>query len=178
VHSMGSLGYTEPLLATTDSGETSRAAETWVLFLVDKQVYALQIWEVERIVRAVEVKPLPESPPHIRGVVNMHGRVLPVVDLRARFGQPPRDIHLDDHFIVARTSDFSVVLPVDAALGSLEISGGTAPRDDVERARCLRKVMTLDTEMVYALDLQQVVFAGDSPTDSDLASVLAELRSA
>ena len=178
MHSTGSLGYVEPLLATTDSGVASGVAATWVLFSVDEQTYALQIWEVERIVRAVEIRPLPESPPHVRGVVNIQGRVLPVIDLRARFGRPSRDVRLDDHFIVAKTSSFSVILPVDAALGSLDISGGSLPPEDVAKARCLRKVLTLASDMIYALDLEQVVFNGESPTDSDLASALAQLRTA
>ncbi len=98
-----SLESRDPALASTDHPTSEGAAETWVLFLLDGQTYGLHIWEVERIVRAVEVKPLPESPPHIRGIVNVQGQVLPVVDLRVRFGLPTRDIRVDDHFIIART---------------------------------------------------------------------------
>lgn len=83
--------------------------------------------ESERIVRAVEVKPLPKIPPHIRGFVNAQGPVLPVVDLRVRLGQKPWPVALGDHFVIARTKDLSVILPVDAALGSRTVSGGSTP---------------------------------------------------
>ncbi len=176
MQSSGPWACAEPVAATAVGAVPDGYAETWVLFLVDEQVYALDIGEVERIVRAVEVKPLPESPAHVRGIVNVQGRVLPVIDLRLRFGRPGRDIRLEDHFIVARTPGISVIVPVDAALGSVEVSGGSAPRDHGAGGRCLRKVAPLDVGLVYALDLERVVFYDQSPGDSDLASVLAELQ--
>lgn len=175
MQSGSSTDHAEPVVAAADGGSTSSGAETWVLFVVDDQTYALQIWEVERIVRAVEVKPLPELPPYILGVVNVQGRVLPVVDLRVRFGQPTRPVGLEDHFIIARTPTASVILPADAALGSREVSGGSAPQDS-DVPRCVRKAVPLDLGVVYALDLERVLFGDESPTDSRLASVLAELQ--
>ena len=166
----------EAAAAVADRWATNGSAETWVLFLIDEQTYGLHIWEVERIVRAVEVKPLPESPPHIRGIVNVQGRVLPVVDLRVRFGQPTRDIRLEDHFIIARAGSVSVVLPVAAALGSAEVTVGSDPIEDRTARGCLRQVVTLDGESVYALDLERVVYPSQSQAESDLPSVLAELQ--
>jgi purine-binding chemotaxis protein CheW len=147
----------------------------WVLFVVDDQVYALEMEEVERIVRAVEVKSLPEVPPHIRGVVNVQGRVLPVVDLRVRFGRKSRAVSLDDHFIIAHTPTLSLILIADAALGSQEVEGGSAPKTS-EVPRCVRAVVPLDLGVVYALDLERVLFGDESPADSELAHVLGELQ--
>jgi purine-binding chemotaxis protein CheW len=172
----GSVQGVEPVAGAANGAATDGAAETWVLFLIDGQTYALQIGEVERIVRAVEVKPLPESPPYVRGIVNVQGRVLPVVDLRLRFGQPSRDVRPEDHFIIARTPTLSVILPVDAALGSREVSGAMAPLDRDARGRAVRKVVPLDLGVVYSLDLERVVFGDESPTESQLGSVLAELQ--
>jgi len=154
---------------------TDISTETWVLFSVDDQTYALDMWEVDRIVRAVEVKPLPEVPPHIRGVVNVQGRVLPVIDLRIRFEQKPRPISASDHFLIARTGDLSVILSVDAALGSQDVSTADIPPDS-KLPRCVRKVVPLDLGVIYALDMQQLLFGDESPTDSQLASILRELQ--
>ncbi len=175
----GSFENREPAVAVAERGAVNGAAETWVLFTVDEQKYGLLIWEVERIVRAVEVKPLPESPPHIRGIVNVQGRVLPVVDLRVRFGQPTREIRLEDHFIIATTDSLSLVLPVDAALGSVEVAGATEPTKNEARSECVSKVVTLDDgEAVYGLDLHRVLYAGKTPAESELPSVIAELQTA
>jgi chemotaxis signal transduction protein len=170
-----SLESRETAVGATDHGAPEGAGETWVLFLLDEQTYGLHIWEVERIVRAVEVKSLPESPAHIRGIVNVQGKVLPVVDLRVRFGRATRDIRLEDHFIIARTGSLSLVLPVDAALGSVEVHGGSDPLDD-DSQRCLREVVTLNGEAIYALDLERVLFPARDETG--LRSILADLPTA
>ena len=70
--------------------------ESWVLFTVDDQIYALDLVEVERMVRAVAVTPLPEVPAYVAGVVDVQGRVLPVVDLRLRFDRPTRRISREE----------------------------------------------------------------------------------
>ena len=150
--------------------------ETWVLFTVDDQIYGLDLWEVERIVRAVEINPLPEVPPYVAGVVDFHGQILPVIDLRARFDRPTRDITLADHFVIAKSPTHSVVLPVDTALGSRQIPSHLVP-PDTELPRCVRKVVPLDMGVVYSLDLQRVLFGDQPPFDTKLAQVLAELNS-
>jgi chemotaxis signal transduction protein len=173
----GSLESRESSVGLADYAAPEGMEETWVLFLLDEQTYGLHIWEVERIVRAVEVKPLPESPAHIRGIVNVQGQVLPVVDLRVRFGQPTRDIRLEDHFIIARTGGVSLVLPVDAALGSADVQEGSDPISDDSGGRCLRKVVTLDGEAIYALDLDRVLFPkGQTGEESSgLREIIADL---
>ena len=168
------VGQVESTVPVTEQ-RSAGTSETWVLFAVDDQIYALGMGEVERIVRAVEVKPLPEVPPHIRGVVDVQGRVLPVVDLRVRFGGKSRAIALDDHFVIAHTSALSLILPADSALGSREVSDASTPADS-EIPRCVRRVVPLDLGMVYALDLERVLFGDESPTDSELARLLTELQ--
>lgn len=57
---------------------------------------------VERVVRAVEVTPLARAPVAVPGIVNVQGSIVPVVDLRARFGMERRDVHVDDQFVLVR----------------------------------------------------------------------------
>jgi purine-binding chemotaxis protein CheW len=176
---MQSDGHSEqaaPVSAVSGCPPSTGELETWVLFVVDEQTYALQIQEVERIVRAVEVKPLPQSPPHVLGVVNMQGQIVPVINLRLVLGRPVRDIHPDDHFVVARMPALTAILPVDAALGSLEVVDTTMLPDEKARDRCLRKIVPLRESVVYVLDLERVVFGDESPATSTLASALADVQ--
>lgn len=166
-------GYQEPVSV---AGET-KSLEPSVLFLLDGQQYALRLSEVERIIRSVEVRPVPDSRPHIAGVVNMHGEVIPVVDLRVRFGQPSRDVRLEDHFIVARTASGHTILPVDAALTSMEIPSGSAPEGDDPLSRCLREVVPLDAGVVYVLDLDRVVAGEECRPEPAFAFAPCEFQS-
>src|SRR3954466_16169122 len=97
----------------------------WVLFALDAGRYALPLAAVERIVRAAEVTPMPLAPPVVLGALDIGGRILPVFDLRQRFGLARRPVGLNDEFVVARTVRRPVVLAVDSALGVVEYD--TAP---------------------------------------------------
>lgn len=152
--------------------------ETWVLFLVDEQTYALRIEEVERILRAVEVRPIPQSPAHVRGIINVQGRILPVVDLRLRFGQQTRDIRLEDHFIIANTPTVSAVLPVDAALGSIEVATSRAAQGEETQGRCVSRIIPVGAEVVYGLDLENVIRGDNEAGDTELAAVLSGVQPA
>jgi purine-binding chemotaxis protein CheW len=70
---------------------------------------------VRELVRAVAITPLPHAPSVIEGVVDVRGCVLPVLDVRARFGLPARPLDPSDHFIVASAGPRGVILRVDRA---------------------------------------------------------------
>ena len=88
-----------------------------LVFTVNEQQYALRLASVERIVRAVEVTPLPESSSGLLGVVNVQGHIVPAVDFRKRFGLPDREIEISDRLIIANASDRTIALLVDAVVG-------------------------------------------------------------
>lgn len=85
-----------------------------VVFTLDEQRYALRLAAVERVVRAVEVTRLPKAPEIVLGMINVQGRIIPVINVRKRFHLPERGIELSDQFIIARISRRTVALVVDA----------------------------------------------------------------
>ncbi|MFA4956246.1 MAG: chemotaxis protein CheW [Candidatus Methanoperedens sp.] len=91
-----------------------------VVFSLDEHRYALKLSTVERIVRVVEVIPLPKAPDIVMGVVNVQGRIIPVLNIRKRFGLPEREIYLSDHLIIAQTSKRSIALLADKVSGVIE----------------------------------------------------------
>ena len=92
----------------------------FVAFRLDRHRYALPLNVVERVVRAAEVTALPHAPAVVIGAVNVHGRVLPVLNLRRRFLVPERRIVPADWFLLARTVRRTVVLAIDEADGLIE----------------------------------------------------------
>jgi len=93
---------------------TTASEQHLVVIVLDEQRYALRLAAVERIARMVEITPLPAAPSAVSGMVNVQGRILPVYDLRQRFGLPQREIALTDQFIIARTARRPVALVADA----------------------------------------------------------------
>jgi purine-binding chemotaxis protein CheW len=86
-----------------------------LVFEVGGDVYGLPTADVREIVRAVAVTPLPGAPRVIEGVVDVRGGLMPVLDVRARFGLSPRPLDPSDHFIVASAGARAVILHVDRA---------------------------------------------------------------
>lgn len=100
-----------------------------VVFMLDEQRYGLRLSAVERVVRAVEVTPLPCAPRIVLGVINLAGRVVPVMNVRQRFGLTEKEADLSDQFIIAQTAMRTVALLVDSVSTLVEVSA-----DDVVRA--------------------------------------------
>ena len=85
-----------------------------IVFNLDNQKYALHLSTVETVIRVVEFTPLPRAPKIVNGIVNFHGRVIPVFNIRRRFNLPDKEINLNDHLIIARTSKRMAALMVDS----------------------------------------------------------------
>lgn len=85
-----------------------------IVFALDRQRYALPLPVVDRVVRMVAITPLPKAPDIVLGVVNIQGRVIPVIDMRRRFRLPEREIALTDQLVVAHTVRRPVALVADA----------------------------------------------------------------
>lgn len=128
-----------------------------IVFRLDERRYALPLRVVERFVRAVEVTPLPKAPAVVLGAINVHGRVLPVLNVRRRFLMPDREITPADWFLVAHTSRHTVVLVVDESEGLLERSQAeiVLSTQIVPGLEQFPGVVRLDDGLVFIHDLER-----------------------
>ncbi|MGH7846427.1 MAG: chemotaxis protein CheW [Candidatus Binatia bacterium] len=85
-----------------------------LVFTLENQRYALDLSAVQRVVRMVEITPLPKAPEMVLGVVNLQGDIIPVVNIRKRFGLPEREINLSDALIFARTERRRLAVAADS----------------------------------------------------------------
>lgn len=128
-----------------------------VVFTVDEQRYGLPLHAVERVVPMVDVTALPAAPEIVLGVMNVQGRVIPVLDLRRRLRRPRRNISIDDQIVVVRTTRRSFGLIVDAARGVLEYSADEAvgAHDIVPGIEQVEGVVKLADGLVLIHDLEK-----------------------
>lgn len=84
--------------------------------------FALPASAVVEALRVVAAAPLPSAPPIVEGVINVRGALVPVLDVRARFGLPPAEVDPDQHLIVARAGARPVALRVDRALDLITVA--------------------------------------------------------
>lgn len=135
-----------------------------VVFRLEQQRYALHLDAVERSVRAAEVTLLPKSPGIVLGVVDVAGRVLPVLDVRRRFGLPQRGILPADQFLIARTTHHTVVLAVDETQGIIERAAASIARPGqiAPGLEQIQGIVQLDDGLVLIHDLEKFLSLDES----------------
>lgn len=128
-----------------------------VVWALDAQRYALPLAAVDRVLRAVAVTPLPDAPDIISGIVNVHGEVIPVADLRKRLRLRPRDVALTDLLVLATSATRKVAFFADAVSGMADY-----PETDIIDAAdivpdmgCIAGVVRLSDGMILIQDLDR-----------------------
>jgi purine-binding chemotaxis protein CheW len=84
-----------------------------LVFRLNDRLCALYLEQVLQVVHAVDATPLPQAPDIVLGAIDLHGEVVPLLNIRRRFGFPDRDVRVDDQFIIAKTTNRVVALAVD-----------------------------------------------------------------
>jgi len=156
-----------PPRSPTSAGRTAVAVPRTrevLVFEVASQTYGLPIVDVLELVRAVTITPLPNAPAVIEGVVNVRGRVLPVLDIRARFRLPAKPLDPSDHFIVASAGPRGVILRVDRAthLALVDEASVQPPETLGPSATYVAGVVKLDDGLVLIHDLATFLSAAEA----------------
>ena len=127
-----------------------------VVFDLEGQRYALPLGAVDRVLPMVAVSPLPKAPAIALGVINLHGQVLPVLDIRRRFGLPLREYGLAARLLVVRTSRRVMVLPTDEVLGVQEVATEaiTAPKAVLPGIQHVSGIVALPDGLLFIHDLE------------------------
>ncbi len=93
-----------------------------VVFSLDGQRFGLALETTERVLPMAAVSPLPGCPAVVLGAINLHGKVVPVLDIRCRLGLPARRYGPAARLLIARAAGRIVALPVDEVSGVAEVA--------------------------------------------------------
>lgn len=85
----------------------------FVVFHVGKELFGIGIELVREIVRVPEITEVPDAPRFLKGVINLRGRILPVIDLRRRFGLPQAELTKSTRVLITENAGTTVGLLVD-----------------------------------------------------------------
>jgi len=97
----------------SDMFEGAKEVQLVVFGLADES-YGVHVLAVEEIIRLQEITAIPHAPDFVEGVINLRGRVIPVLDLRKRFGLPPAEATKSTRIVVVEASGMTVGLVVDS----------------------------------------------------------------
>jgi len=140
--------------------------ETWVTFMLQGEYFGLPVTHVLEILRVTSITRVPHAPRPVRGVTNMRGKVLPVVDLRLRLGLVDSALTEHNRILVVSAHKHLMGLLVDSVQQVVRISPGKIqpPPPDVmtEKSDYIQGVYHLQESIVILLDVERMLIIRDS----------------
>jgi len=140
----------------TKEGETQL-----VVFMMNEEEFACDINNVREVVKMLKVTPLPSSINFVEGVINMRGEVIPVIDLRKRFGLAEGERTDANRIIIAEMNDKMFGLIVDAVSEVARL-----PNEQIQeapdqvaggRTDLIKGVGKIDDRMIIILDIEHIL---------------------
>ena len=134
-----------------------------VSFIIGNEEFGVDILYVQEINRMIQITKVPNAPLFIEGVINLRGRVIPVVDLRTKLGMPKKEHDKNTRIIVVEVEGKTIGFIVDAVNEVLRI-----PKDITEappeivagiNSEFIKSVGKLEDRLLILLDLQKLLSA-------------------
>ena len=137
-----------------------------VIFKLGNESFGVQIATVESIIKMQPITHLPQAPEFVEGVINLRGRILPVLDLRKRLGVFQTETSKDTRMVVVNIEKATVGMIVDRVDEVLRINEDLveAPPSITSSvdSRFIRGIAKIGSELVILLDLMKILDAGET----------------
>lgn len=147
-------------------------------FRIGRETFGLPISIVREIIRVPEITAVPDAPPYVEGVINLRGRIIPVVDLRKRFGQLEIEPDKKNRVVVVELERRAIGLIVNSASEVLRV-----PPSEIEHPsdvfpegemNFITGVGKLNGRLVMLLDLNRMLQRGELGRLEEAASAAAK----
>lgn len=145
---------------TQGAGKVSaNSASKYMTFKLAKEEYGIEILKVRELIGLLEITRVPRTKPYIRGLINLRGKVIPVVDLRTKFGMPATE-----------STSQTVIIVVQIASGQSSLTMGVLVDEVLE----VRAIPEADIEPPPALpqDIDTSFILGVGKTDKHIVFLL------
>ena len=144
------------------AGEATREV---LVFVLGKEEYGVDILKVQEIRGYEKVTPIPSAPGYLKGIVNLRGVIVPVVDLRIKFGMPDPKYDSVTVMVILRIAGRVIGIVVDAVSDVVRLAPSEvkeAPQlGSVVDGSFLAGLATQDDRMILLLDIEKLLSSGD-----------------
>jgi purine-binding chemotaxis protein CheW len=139
----------------------------WVTFRLGDELYGINVMQVQEVLRMPDIVPVPGAQNYVIGIINLRGNVVTVIDLRNRFGLPPRDSEDSTRIIIIEADDQVIGIMVDSVAEVVELRSSEiemAPSvGNEESARYIQGVCSRGGVLLILVDLNKL-FTDDEKT--------------
>ena len=155
-----------------EPNDVPATAHQYLTFLLEEEEYGVEILKVQEIKSWTSLTPLPNAPDHLLGVINLRGAIIPVIDLKIRFGLATRDPGSTRVIVIVRVGEGSEARIVGLVVDRVSEVYHLEPSDvqeSVESRSALghdyvRGVGQIDGKMVILINLEPIVASSlDTP---------------
>jgi purine-binding chemotaxis protein CheW len=144
-----------------DHRAAAEATEHLATFFLDREEYGVDVRQVQEIRRTTEITSVPRAPEFIRGVINLRGRILPVLDLKRKLGLGEVEAGRATRIVVVRVKERLLGLLVDGASQVLKVEVSRIeppPEEVVEKGGdYIRGVAKLDDRLIILVELERLL---------------------
>ncbi len=145
----------------------------FLTFILGSEVYGIEILKVREIIKLMDITAVPRTPDYLKGVINLRGKVIPIVDLRSKFSMPEIEHTQETCIIVAEVNQTSIGIIVDSVsevsnINSEEIEEAPHLGQDIDTDFILGLGKTKE-RIVILLDIELVLSSEDLETVGQLA---------
>lgn len=166
---------------STSINDVNSSSGQYLTFIMDNEEYGVDILCVQEIRGWESTTPLPNSPSHIKGVINLRGTIVPIVDLRQCFGLKGIEYSAVTVVIVlkVKTEDASRVMGivVDAVSDVYTLSKNDMKNPpDLGNSidiNFIQGLVTVDNKMIILLDIDKLLTTEEMPNLSDIKDAIA-----
>jgi purine-binding chemotaxis protein CheW len=137
-----------------------------VTFNLGEEEYGINILQVQEINRMVEITQVPQTDSYVEGIINLRGKVIPIIDLRKKFNMPEKEYDNRTRIVVVDVSSDTVGLVVDSVSEVLRVPAGSleeAPKlisgesSSYSGTGYIQSIVKLENRLLIYLDLQKII---------------------
>lgn len=130
----------------------------YLSFNIGESLYGIELLYVKEIVKTQQVTVVPSLPQYILGIINLRGKVVPVIDVRLKLGQEPRPFDDKTCIIITLIDEMQVGLVVDSVaevLSSAQTNRMLPPEMPANGENYINSIMHIDDKVVLCLDCEK-----------------------
>ncbi len=151
----------EVVQAQTEALLANEEVLQMVSFVLNEEEFGVDILKVQEIIRIVELTRVPNAPHFVEGVINLRGRIVPVIDLRKRFGLPQNEFDKNSRIVIVAVNNLVVGFLVDKVKEVLRVPKAVIePPPEITstiHTDYIIGVAKLDDRLLIVLDLEKIL---------------------
>lgn len=126
---------------------------------LDDKIYAIDTAQVEKVILAVEIQKLPKAPEIVRGIINFHGEIIPVIDTSKLFHTTQREININDKIIIAYTEKRKIALIADSVNGLFSYTEEEliVPDNIIKGIKFIKGIIKRENQIIMIYDLDTFI---------------------